>query len=132
MILGLRKFSPEQFFPSSEDTFIRQTFGVEQSFFHKFCMKSSFWGPKMHFHFYRKFCFINYIVFFHFLPKKIRLFSFKDLHIRLCYKINFSLGNFMQKRKMHFWTPKRLFYTKLMKKTLFYSKSLPYKSTFRI
>ena len=37
-----------------------------------------------------------------------------------------------QKRKMHFWTPKRLFHTKLMKKTLFYSKSLPYKSILRI
>ena len=33
---------------------------------------------------------------------------------------------------MHFWTPKRLFHTKLMKKTLFYSKSLPYKSILSI
>ena len=33
---------------------------------------------------------------------------------------------------MHFWTPKRLFHTKLMKKTLFYSKSLPDKSIARI
>ena len=33
----------------------------------------------------------------------------------------------IKKRKMHFWTPKRRFYTKLMKKTLFNSKSLPLK-----
>ena len=38
----------------------------------------------------------------------------------------------IKKRKMHFWTPKRLFYTKLMKKTLFYSKRLPFKSALRI
>ena len=38
----------------------------------------------------------------------------------------------IKKRKMHFWTPKRLFHTKLMKKTLLYSKSLPYKSILRI
>ena len=33
----------------------------------------------------------------------------------------------IKKQKMQFWTPKRLFHSKLMKKTLFYSKSLPYK-----
>ena len=38
----------------------------------------------------------------------------------------------IKKRKMHFWTPKRLFHTKLMKKTLLYSKSSLYKSIFRI
>ena len=59
----------------------------------------------------------------------------KILSYNLYYKIIFSIGNFMvkiKKRKMRFWTPKRLFHTKLMKKTLFYSKSLPYKSTLRI
>ena len=46
----------------------------------------------------------------------------KILSYNLYYKIIFSIGNFMvkiKKRKMRFWTPKRLFYTKLMKKTLF-------------
>ena len=38
----------------------------------------------------------------------------------------------LKKRKMHFWTPKRPFHTKLMKKTLLYSKCLPYKSILRI
>ena len=34
----------------------------------------------------------------------------------------------IKKRKKHFWTPKRFFHRKLMKQTLFYSKSLPNKS----
>ena len=51
MILGHRNFFPSPFFLYSDDTFIRQTFLVEQSFFHKFVMKKSFWGPKMHFSF---------------------------------------------------------------------------------
>ena len=52
MILGPRNFFPWPFFLYSEGTFIRQTFWVEQSFFHKFCMKKSFWCPKMHFSFF--------------------------------------------------------------------------------
>ena len=59
---------------------------------------------------------------------KYRVQLQKILSYNLYYKIIFSIANFMvkiKKRKMHFWTPKRLFHTKLMKKTLFYSKSLP-------
>ena len=61
--------------------------------------------------------------------------SQKILSYNLYYKIIFSIGNFMvkiKKQKMHFWTPKRPFHTKLMKKTLLYSKSLPYKRIIRI
>ena len=59
----------------------------------------------------------------------------KILSYNLYYKIIFSIGNFMvkiKKRKIPFWTPKILFHTKLMKKNLFYSKSLPYKRIVRI
>ena len=51
-LLGDSNFSPWAFFLYSDDTFIGQTFWVEQSFFHKFCMKKSFWGSKMHLKFF--------------------------------------------------------------------------------
>ena len=59
-LFGGSNFSPSAFFLYSDDTFIRQTFWVEQSFFHKFCMKKSFWGPKMHFSFFDFYHIISY------------------------------------------------------------------------
>ena len=60
MILGHRNFFPWQFFLYSDDTFIRHTFLVEKSFFHKFFMKKSFWGTKMYFSFFDFFNIISY------------------------------------------------------------------------
>ena len=49
---GGSNFSPWTFFLYSDDTFIRQTLWVKQSLFHKFCIKKSFWVPKIHFLFF--------------------------------------------------------------------------------
>ena len=49
---GGSNFPPWTFFLYSDDTFIRPTFWVEQSLFHKFCMKKSFEGQKIHFSFF--------------------------------------------------------------------------------